>query len=366
MANIAIQRLLFESQQKVQEQSELDVILEIAQRYFNYLQVLAVTELYNSNIKAVHHNLTIAKNKEKVGYSGLSDVFRWQTELDLAKTELYSANAQLKSAGYQLNECLNRPIGEIFAIESSESISQFLQELDKIFLSLISDQSSFEQFTDFMVQEAKKNLPELQQIQLTLAAQERLLKSNMRAFYIPTIAFGAGYNYPIKTINPGEPPPIPGIEIGILPTWNAAFNVSMPLFTGGSRKFEKDKTQVRMYQIQDQQNEVNNLLEVQVRANMEKVNASYNNIRLTKSAANSAEKNIEIVADLYQSGQVDVITLIDAQNSFLGAQLNATNAAFQFMIDFFALQRSIGNYTILASKEQKAEFIQRYLEFKTK
>jgi outer membrane protein TolC len=366
MANIAIQKLLFESQQKKQKQSELDVIMEVAQRYFNYMQVLAITELYNNNIKAVNQNLTIAKNKEKVGYSGLSDVYRWQTELDLAKTELFSANAQLKSAGYQLNESLNRPIGEVFAIESSESITQFISSLDEIFVNLIQDQSSFDKFTEFMVQEAKANLPELQQIQLAIAAQERLLKSNKRAFYTPTIAFGAVYDYPIETVNPGDPIPIPGIEIENLPSWNAGFNVSIPLFAAGVRKFEKDKTKVGLYQLQDQQKELYNLLELQVRANMEKVNASYNNIRLTNNATASAAENIEIVTNLYQSGQVNVITLVDAQNSFLGAKLNATNAAYQFMIDFFALQRSIGKYTFLSTEVQKAEFIQRYLEFQTK
>ena len=366
MANIAIQKLLFESQQKAQIQSELDVILEVAQRYFNYMQVLAFVDLYNNNIKAVNHNLTIAKNKEKVGYSGLSDVYRWQTELDLAKTDLYSTNAQLKAAGYQLNEGLNRPIGEVFAIESSESINNYINDLNQIFLNLIQDQSSFNSFTEFMVQEAQQNLPEIQQIQLAIAAQERLLKSNKRAFYTPTIAFGAGYDYPIETVNPGDQLPIPGVEINNLPSWNAGFSVSVPLFSGGARKFEKDKTKVRLYQLQDQQKDLNNILEVQVRANMEKVNASYNNIRLTKSAATSAEKNIKIVTNLYESGQVDVITLVDAQNSLLGAQLNATNAAYQFMIDFFALQRSIGKYTFLSTEEQKAEFIQRYLEFKTK
>lgn len=364
MANIAIQKLLFESQQKAQKQSELDVILEVAQRYFNYMQVLAVAELQNNNIKAVSQNLAIAKNKEKVGYSGASDVYRWQTELDLAKTEWYATNAQLKAAGYQLNETLNRPIDEVFAIESSENISQFLEQLDQLFVSLIQDQASFKQLADFMVKEAQQNLPEIQQIQLAIAAQERLLKSNQRSFYMPTLAFGANYDYPIATVNPGAPLPIPGVEINNNPTWNAAFNVSIPLFAGGSRKFEKQKTEVGLYQLQAQQKDVNNLLELQVRANMELVNASYNNIRLTRSAAEAAEKNIEIVRDLYQSGQVDVIASVDAQNSLLGAQINATNAAYQFMLDFFALQRSIGAYTFLATETQRAEFLQRFLNFK--
>lgn len=363
LANIAIQKLLFESQQQAQKQSELDVILEVAQSYFGYMQVFSIAELQNNNISAVNQNLTIAKNKQAVGYSGASDVYRWQMELDLAKTDLYTTNAQLKSAGYQLNEILNLPIDETFVVDSSASINQFIAELDQIFVNLIQDQASFQQLTDFMVQEAQQNLPEIAQIQLAIAAQERLLKSNKRSFYLPTIAFGAGYNYPISTINPGEPLPIPDIEIENQPTWNAAFNMSIPLFVGTSRKVEQQKTEVGLYQLQDQQRDVNNLLELQVRANMERVNAAYNSIRLTRSAANSAAKNIEIVRDLYRSGQVDIITLVDAQNALLGAQINATNAAYQFMIDYFSLQRSIGNYTYLYTDAQRGQFLQRFLNF---
>ncbi len=365
LANIAIQRLLFESQQQVQKQSELDVILEVAQRYFNYLQVLSLAELQNNNIKAISQNLSIATDKEKVGYSGSSDVYRWQTELDMAKTDLYATTAQVKSVGFQLNETLNRPIDEVFAIEGSEQLGEIIKNLDKVFLDLIQDQSSMNQLADFMVDEALKNLPEIRQIELAIKAQERLLTSNKRAFYLPTLAFGASYEYPVRIVNPGDPLPVPGLEINNNPTWNAAFKLSIPLVAGGSRKFQKDKTQVGLYQLQDQQKDINNLLELQVRANLELVTASFNNIRLTKSAAAAAQQNIGIVQDLYKSGQVNVVTLVDAQNALLGAQINATNAAYQFMIDFFALQRSMGNYTILATQEQNEAFFRRFLNYKT-
>lgn len=364
LANIAIQKLLYESQQQVQKQSELDVILEIAQRYFNYRQVLSVAELQNNNIEAINQNLTIATDKEQVGYSGATDVYRWKTELDIAKTDLNVTNAQLKAVGFQLNETLNRPIGEVFAIEESENISQIIEDLNEYLLELIQDQAGLDRFANFMVNEAFQNLPEIQQIELAIAAQERLLKSNQRSFYLPTVAFGANYDYPIKIVNPGVPPPIPGFEAGINPTWNAAFNLSIPLFAGNSRKYQMDKTRVGLYQLQDQRKDIRNLLELQVRANLEQVNAAYNNIRLTKSAAEAAEKNIDIVRDLYQLGQVNVTTLVDAQNALLGSQINATNATYQFMIDFFALQRSIGSYTLLETDEQRVQFLQRFINFK--
>ena len=257
----------------------------------------------------------IDKDKQKLGYSGASDVYRWQTELDLAKTELYGTNAQLKSTAYQLNETLNRPIGEVFAIEDSDDIDQLLKAMGQVFSVLVQDQAALQQLSDFMAQEALQNLPEIKQIELAIAAQERILKSNRRAFYLPTVSFGASYNYPVEIVNPGEPPPIPDFEANVNPTWNAAFNVSVPIFAVASRKYQSQQTAVGLYQLQDEQKDLSNLLEVQVRANLELVNASYNNIRLTKSAAEAAEKNTVIIQDLYRSGQVDIITLIDAQNS---------------------------------------------------
>jgi len=364
MANITIQKLLYESKQQEQKQSELDIILEVAQRYFSYRQVLSVAELQNENIKAVNQNLAIAIDKEKVGYSGSSDVYRWQTELNLAKTDLYTTNAQLKSATYQLNETLNRPINEVFSIESSEDINQLITSLNEVFINLIQNQSTLNQLSDFMVYEAFQNLPELEQVELALAAQKRLLRSNGRAFYTPTLSFGGSYEYPIEVVNPGEAPAIPGLEIEVNPTWNAAFNLSIPVFAGGSRKYQREKTLVEFRQLEDQKRDMKNLLELQVRANMETVNADYNNIRLTKAAAEAAENNAAIVRDLYKSGQVDVITLVDAQNSLLSAQINATNAIFQFMIDYFSLQRSIGNYTYLATEQQRRDFLQRFLDYK--
>ncbi|MEM6700710.1 MAG: TolC family protein, partial [Bacteroidota bacterium] len=239
-----------------------------------------------------------------------------------------------------------------------------VEDLDNLFIDLIQNQTTLNQFADFMVGEAFNNLPELKQVELAIAAQERQLKSNNRAFYLPTVAFVADYDYPIATVNPGESLPIPDLEINNEPTWNAAFSVSIPIFAGGSRKYQQAQTKVGLFQLQDQEKDLRNLLELQVRANLENVNAAYNNIRLTRSAAKAAEKNTAIVRDLYRSGQVDVITLVDAQNALLSAQINATNATYQFMIDYFSLQRSVGSYSYLATEAQRNQWLQRFLNFK--
>jgi hypothetical protein len=47
----------------------------------------------------------------------------------------------------------------------------------------------------------------------------------------------------------------------------------------------------------------------------------------------------------------------------LSAEINASNAVYQFIIDFFVLERSVGGYMTLATEEQRSEFMGRFLQY---
>ncbi|SDB50670.1 Outer membrane protein TolC [Flavobacteriaceae bacterium MAR_2010_188] len=368
MANITIQKLFKESQEKAEKQSELDVVLDVVTAFFNYQQAQSLVVLQNEDIKVKNQNLNIAVDKEKVGYGGKSDVYRWETELALARADFNDATAQLKNVGFQLNQILNRPVKEQFSIENPGDSDYLNQIFDLSFVSLIEDPGSLQVLADFLTEEAMKNLPEVQQIELALQAQERQLKSNKRAFYIPTIALQANYDEPLKVVNPGETPSIPGIEFGNIsanPKWNAGFVASIPIFNGGSRKHQKQKAQIELYQLLDQQKDVGNQLELQIRASLENVQTSYRNLQLNRNAAEAALKNVNITQDLYSEGQLNVVNFIDAQNAYLTAEINASNSEYQLVIDFFVLQRTTGQYLTLATEAQRNDFFTRFLQFKS-
>lgn len=365
MANIAIQKLLKESQEKSQKQSELDVVLDVVAAFFNYQQVRSIAEVRNENIKVKNENLKIAVNKEKVGYSGGSDVYRWESELALAKVDFNNAKAQLKAVQFQLNQTLNRPIDEAFTTEQPENSDYVTQLFESSFVELIGNQGALKMFADFIVEEAMINLPEIQQIELALKAQERLLQSNQRESYIPSIVFGANYDSPLSVVNAGES--IPGVNISPYNrTWDAAIVASFPIFKGGARSYQQQKSKIELLQLQDQRQDIRNKLEFQVRANVENLYASYRNYQLTRDAARAGAKNLSIVQDLYNQGQVNVTPLIDAQNAYFGAEINATNAQYQLILDLFTLERSMGQYLTLAPPEQKAAFIAKFVQYKNR
>lgn len=88
LANIAIQKLLYETQKLSQDATELDIVLDVAEAYFGVLLAEAFLDIQRENVNVTRKNYDIALAKEAVGYAGTTDVYRWQSELALNKIEL--------------------------------------------------------------------------------------------------------------------------------------------------------------------------------------------------------------------------------------------------------------------------------------
>ena len=107
-----------------------------------------------------------------------------------------------------------------------------------------------EKFADFLVLEALRNLPELKQLDLNIAAQERLRLSQKRAHYLPSVALSSGIDRTLKRI---DATPFDGMELPeLVPTWNIGIGVQYPLFQGGARKHQLQQTQLSILQLEDQ------------------------------------------------------------------------------------------------------------------
>jgi outer membrane protein len=99
-ANLRIQKFLQASRVASQNQTELDVVLEASEAYFNVLLAGSVVRLQNKNVDNTRINYNLARDKESVGYSGVSEVYRWESQLALNKIDLNEAQAQLQSAAF--------------------------------------------------------------------------------------------------------------------------------------------------------------------------------------------------------------------------------------------------------------------------
>lgn len=351
-ANIAIQKLLKQQTEAATEQTKLDIVLSASQAYLQYLQAQKILQIRSENVSVTKQNLDISSSKADLGYSGLSDVYRLESQLAQNNIDLNTAFATLEQAKINLNQLLNRPQGESFAVADVSLNSDYSLFLNEELGDAVNNQSDIDALVAFFLDIAREELPELQQLQFAKQAQERSLLSNQRSLFLPQVALSANYG---NTIDYFSLPA--GFPSETSPTYTIGGQISLPIFQGGTRKANIRRTQHSLNQIELQTNDTNNLLEQALRSNFENLGVSYQSVALTSQAADAARKNFEIVQDLYQNGEVDIITLIDAQNASLSAELNANNIIYQLMIDVLTVERYTGQYYFLMDEAEQAEYL---------
>ncbi len=363
IANVAIQKFLQKTSDFELQQTQMDVVLDAASAYLTLLQAQSLVKIQHENLLVTQENYDIAKAKEAVGYSGASDIARWESELAQSNINLNNATAQMEQARFALNQLLNRPIAEEFNVDTIALSQSDLLVNDPRLLAVVKDYGVLSKFANFMVREAKLNLPELKQIEFSLAAQERLLLSQKRAFYLPTIALTGEINSVLDRINvPELSPELQSFGLGNTsnkPTWNIGVGIQYPILQGGRRKLNRDRTAISILQLQDQRTNLQNQLELRIRSALETAGATFSQVRLSEIAANAAEKNFKIVQDSYSQGLINITMLIDAQNAAIQTELNAINAKYQFILDFLSLERAAGFYYSLATAKEKDAFFRR-------
>jgi len=364
LANVAIQKLLRRGEEYGLQTAQLDVVLDAATAFLNVLQAKSFMDIQAGNISVTKNNLDIAKAKDAVGYSGATDLNRWKSELALGKIDLNDAQAQFQQAKYVLNQLLNQPISEEFQVEDIGVQNNLLLVTDDRMFDRIQNEKELEQLADFLVIEAMANLPELKEIDFGLNAQKRLLKSQERAFYLPSFAFSGGADYTLKRwdVEGVGGAPAPDLE----PTWNLGLGVQYPIFQGGKRRINKELTQLNIKQVQGQRADARNQLELRVRVALQKASASYFSVLQFAEASKAANDNFTIVQDSYSQGLANVTNLIDAQNAKVQTELGAVNAGYQFILDFLEMERAIGSYYLLSNVAERTALFDRLSAFMVK
>ena len=159
-----------------------------------------------------------------------------------------------------------------------------------------------------------------------------------------------------------DPPPIVGIlgESGKNDTdWTAGVQASLPLYAGGGRSATLRRSREELAQLKYERDNTANAVEGRILSAVHLIRASYPSIRLSMDAADAAGRNLTLVTDSYVRGIKSIIDLIDAQNQALVANQQAANAAYDFLIDIMAVQRSVSRFFIFAPAEELDEWMER-------
>ena len=358
-ANLAVQRSYQASREWDRASLELDVALEAAEAYLNVLRAKTLEQVQQDNLGLTLASLRLAQVRERIGAAGPGERLRLESELARRRADRIEAFATRSTAEMSLNQVLNRPLDEPFTTPEAEVESRRLLD-GTLATDYLGDLNRFSLVGGFLVDAALDFSPEIRSLDAVVAAQETLLASTRRAFYLPTVALQGSLSTNVLREGAGTTPPA-GLTSAELPDypWNAALSVALPLFQGRARVARREQATATLAQVRLQREIVGRRIEQNVRVQLEFARASLAVVGEHETAVETARQSLEMVTEAYAQGLASVVDLLEAQTSALLSERSMANAIFDYLINLKRVERAVGRFEILATPEQRVGFLRR-------
>ena len=363
-ANIAIQKNLQKAEQENFNAAQLDLIFDAANAYFNVLILKANTQIQVRNVDLTKRNLEISEQNFEAGQSGKSDMLRFRSEMAQNTQTMVEAINQLEQGFLFLNQVLNNPSNLEIDVVDVELNAGVLEDYkyDELF-GLLDNPTTREAFTDFLIQEAYTNAPELKSLGYNLKATDRNIRLNGYGRFLPTVAVQGQYNSTFNRSGAGSTVP-PNLGFGLVDNfYTAGASISIPIINQNLNNINRQTALIQKNQLEINKDNLELNIAVNVRNGVLNLVNQMSNIQLSKISEETAAEALDLTQASYAEGAVNIVQLLDAQNNYLNAQLARTNAVYNFLINAIQLERFIGYYFLLSTKEKNDAFRQRFFEF---
>lgn len=352
---ISSQKELLQAERHRREALILDTVYNTTVAFTDLLKARTDETIQMENVALIKKNLAIANQREAAGAIGPGDAFSWESRLATGRAGLSTARAAVNAAARNLNLVMGVPMDQ-----ETRALDTGLDALmEASYLSSAKDHvtnpEGFETYLRFLVVEAVKNAPELAAIQRNMAAIKRRTGVLSRKNWVPTLSASGSWSRDFDRGGLGsEDGPAYHEE-----SWNAAVNVTWPLFAKGENRVALAKERLALKQLEEQNRKSVKSIELSVRvALLEAVTRSVNREQAVRSDA-YAKKSLEIIADSYAKGRASLTELVEAQNSSLNAGLAATNAIYEQVTAVLKLERAVGEMSLVADPAEMEEFARR-------
>jgi outer membrane protein TolC len=220
---------------------------------------------------------------------------------------------------------------------------------------------SFRVFRDFLVEEGLVLSPEIRAIDAAMAAQQRILTSSKRAFWLPDFSVEGSVTELFDDDGEGTRDQSPS---GLDNTdWSVGVFASFPLVEGGGKFATTKRAREELSGLRLERQSTSERIEERIRSAQLLTSASYPSIRLSRQGAEASRKNLELVTDSYMRGVVSIVDLLDAQNTALLADEDAENAVFTFLIDLMRVERAVGRFDFFMTPDDREAMFQKLEAF---
>ena len=312
--------IIYNKRIKAQQTTLQKIELEIYQRelvkevkiaYYKYLQSLEGIKIYEDALALVGENQRVNHSLFKNEKINRTAVLRSDNEVIRIAANLETARQAGNNARAYFNFLLNRKLDtEIVADENKENVPDALVE------------------ENIQNREELKKLDQASEINGNLS---RLAKSH----WFPTLSGFADFGFQDFDFEVDKDSRYYFAGIGL--EWN--------LFSGNKNKYKLKQIELDAKKISSQTDNVRQQLLLQFQVSQNNLKSALEQFYADRNQKVAAKKYNDDITKLYKEGQAIYIELLDAQNQWINAQLNANISLYNSWIAFSEMERANATFT---------------------
>ncbi len=320
-------------------------------------------KIQSTNLDLTKRNLEIAEENYKAGQAGRTDLLRFQSQKAQNSQTLVEAVNQLKKSYNRINQLINNDLDYEIDIKDAGFDDNIFKTYNyDNFMNLVNTPFLRKKFTEFLVQEAINNAPELKQFGHSLEAVESKVNLYGLGRFLPQIALQGQYNYQFSQSGKGSTYP-PGYPVPPDGNYNVGINISLPIFNRNSNNINRQTALLQKEQLEININNYKTAVSLNIYNSILDLIDKISNIELSKVSETAAKEALELTQNAYSEGAVNIVQLLDAQNNYIITQQARANATYNYLIQMLQLERYLGNYFLLNTQEEISAFNNRFLKF---
>lgn len=292
-----------------QQLTQLDLIFEVSQRYFDVLRAKQLIRVYEQGVEQRQYHLHEAQVRSDAGLRPQIDVFVTQAELERAQLGLVDAR----------NSYADARVGLDNAMGLSDTAPPY-HLADVLGYTRISDN------LNSLLKQAMRARPDLKALQDQANAMGAKI-TEYRSDYFPTASAVAGYA--------GMGTGLPAAN-----NFNAGIVITWPIFNSFLTRDQVAEADYTRRSIQAAIEDLRQQVILQVQTAFLNWQSSLKRLQFAANALEASRVELELAQKRYGTGLTDIVELEDAQRHYTEDDANYATALYGFAIDKAAVDQA--------------------------
>lgn len=352
---------------------------QTAELYIDTLMLENMIKVQEEFVQETRENLAIARVREKTGKCGKEETLRWAGDVSEAEKKLLSMKADYKNIKIHINKLLYKDQTQDFNLKPLTADDPAFFTSDLHIIDHVRNPEKLGRFTDMLVKEVIYLSPETAKLKAAIAMKKAEMSNYAQKFVMPnaklSVEYGTQFDRQLPYEDAGHKQMqtvgsaygyatgataaagtgmesaygAAGYNQGLASPWldlnknytRVFIAAQWKPIEGGHKIAEIARCKAELNELNAYLEQVNTEIEMQVRSVVNRAISKYFIIEKSYKAMFAQAENYQMVKAKYLRGEVPLTQLVDAQNLYFEAKLEALNSQYEFYKELIWVQRGL-------------------------